>query len=125
MVQEAWKRNLIDSLKCAADIESQRVAWLSDSKEYFPMPDELVSQLFDDSALDVMMKQEAIFTAVTRSYLQNMSDLVDQIDLNMNYSDLLVSPEWQKFVTMAKHALESVIADFNCEGTGLFGEQDK
>lgn len=110
MRPEGWHDNFLVALATAADIETQKTAWL-EQRGYLPCPAELLCQLFDDSAIDDLLERGDVFSPTTDQTLRELSELAGRIDATEPPQRLLRSREWVRFVTVAARALEMARVD--------------
>jgi len=112
MKPEPWHGPFVQSLEEAADLDRQRAGWADRTDANFPMPTELISQVFDDSGIDDLLGTgEVVFSESTDAALRTLSAAVAEIDLDQHPEQLWASETWRGFVNEAARVLSLVRSD--------------
>jgi hypothetical protein len=112
---EPWQRMVLDCLEALASHEQQEIGWLA-AKASLPDAIELLSMLFEDSALEYLLERGPVFSAETDELLRMVDAAVDQVDLQQSPARLLQDEDWFKVQKAAEKALQGVRRDLKVEG---------
>lgn len=110
MVQ-GWHAGFIQSLEEASDVEAQRAAWVDRTNTQFPAPTELICQIFDDSGINDLLAEGAVFSETTDAALKRFSALTARLDLDEEPERLMASKRWLEFAREAARVLALVRKD--------------
>ena len=115
MKREPWHANLLELLADLADVEAQRLCWLTPITAQrqgvlIDSPAELICGVFDDCAIDDMLNAGPVFSPSIDALLAGMSDLADAVDTNQSPENLLADPQWHQLTELAGTA-KSAIAE--------------
>jgi len=108
MKMRAWHADFVQSLEEATDIDAQRAAWIARTNTDFPEPTELLCQIFDDSGVDDLLAEGAVFSEATDVALRELSQLASRQDLTETPERLLSSEGWLEFAREAARVLALV-----------------
>ncbi len=102
---QEWQAFLIESLEYASDMNWQRLAWLEQTIPPYPIPIELICNIFLDTSLDDMLSEGVVFSEKVDSALMHLSILADGLNLQVEPESLLSSDEWVQFAREAERVL--------------------
>ncbi|MEZ4376172.1 MAG: hypothetical protein R3B07_35530 [Polyangiaceae bacterium] len=108
MKTQAWHTGFIQSLEEASDIEAQKAAWVDRRSTHFPEPAELICQMFDDSGIDDLLAEGAVFSETTDAALRRLSKLAARLTLDESPERLALSDEWGEFARETARVLALV-----------------
>jgi hypothetical protein len=111
MKVQDWHAGFIQSLEEASDVDRQRRAWVDRRDPDFPVPAELVCQIFDDSGVDELLVEGVVFSEATDAMLRRLSSLAAELDLSAPPDALLSSEGWVGFAREAARVLALVRED--------------
>ena len=97
MKAQAWHTGFVQSLEEASDIDAQKAAWVDRTSTHFPEPAELICQIFDDSGIDDLLAEGALFSETTDAALKQLSKLAARLDLDESPERLVLSDGWVEF----------------------------
>lgn len=112
------KREVESCLRDLANHDLQERTWVHGQVGGPASASELVSQLFDDTALDQYLSQSSgqpIFSNEIDALLIALSERIDKVDLDVSATSLLASAEWQKVQQEAAEAVD-LLADLHRGG---------
>jgi hypothetical protein len=110
---EFARKEVESCLRDLADRELQEQAWIRGQPGGPASPSELVSQLFDDTALSEYLRKRGdrvVFSNPIDALLVAISELIDQLDLEMSASLLLRKRQWQQVQEKAAEAADLIAA---------------
>jgi hypothetical protein len=108
MDDETWRVHFIQALTELSNIEQQRQDWLSRSPPEGLCPTELVCSVFDDSAIDELMKIEVVFSPEADAVLKQMSKLTNTVDVEQPLQALLRDERWVRLTQLAGEAIRAI-----------------
>lgn len=109
--EEPWIASFLAGLADLADLQRQRRAWVLQDGTLVADPAELVSQVFDDSAVgDELDAGRAVFSPSADARLRELDALIDVVDLALlgPRAALLADPRWTNVTRAAGRALTEV-----------------
>lgn len=112
-MNEFARQQVLICLRELSDPEFQERVWLRGEGPEVSSPAELISQLYDDTALGELLdtsETEPVFSRDADTILIELSLLLDEIDPYMDIAELLHHPKWAKVRALAARAAELVEA---------------
>ena len=102
------KDEVISRLRDLANARLQEEIWVEAKAGGPTSPAELVSQLFDDTALDEYLRgasDSLVFSPAVDALLREISEMLDKLDLAVSPKLLLREPQWLEVQRKAAMAL--------------------
>lgn len=103
------KTEIVSCLRDVANARLQQETWIHGRPGGPASPSELVSQLFDDTALgDYLDRGQPVFSPRVDSVLRSMSERVETMDLWTSPARLLEDPRWLELQQKAAEAVSLI-----------------
>ena len=117
MTSKVYKFNVIAGLESLASHDFQKVAWFENDQGIVSSYGDMVSLVFEASALEEPLYKRIVFSKKADNALRELDSMVEAIGYDRDERELIDSPEMEAVRQKAAEALALVKASDGSEST--------